>query len=87
MSYILFDSRRVGRQLERFLRVVLEVEGPPYPVQAGRENFRHFAHSGRPVSRLTAELSRVQVAEGQRFATEWFIGTPSPTFHDCSTWP
>lgn len=32
-------------------------------------------------------LSREQLEEGQRLATEWRVGSPFPTFHDFSTWP
>lgn len=31
------------------------------------------------------QLTREQVAEGQRFASEWRVGTPLPTYSDFST--
>jgi TPR repeat protein len=32
-------------------------------------------------------LSREQIAEGQRMASEWRVGTPLPYFKDFKTWP
>jgi len=43
---------------------------------------------GRELRDLFAdELSRDQIAEGQRMASEWRVGTPLPYFKDFSTWP
>jgi predicted secreted hydrolase len=33
------------------------------------------------------QLSREQVTEGQRLASEWQVGTPLPTSSDTKTWP
>uniref|UniRef100_UPI000382E129 tetratricopeptide repeat protein n=1 Tax=Marinobacter gelidimuriae TaxID=2739064 RepID=UPI000382E129 len=32
-------------------------------------------------------LSREQITEGQRMASEWRVGTPLPYFKDFKTWP
>jgi predicted secreted hydrolase len=36
---------------------------------------------------VSEELSRDQITEGQRMASEWRVGTPLPTFNDFSIWP
>ncbi|WP_372614849.1 hypothetical protein [Halomonas sp.] len=33
------------------------------------------------------QLSREQVTEGQRLASEWQVDTPLPTSSDTKTWP
>jgi TPR repeat protein len=36
---------------------------------------------------IAKTLSREQIAEGQRMASEWRVGTPLPYFKDFKTWP
>jgi TPR repeat protein len=36
---------------------------------------------------IAKNLSREQIAEGQRMASEWRVGTPLPYFKDFKTWP
>jgi hypothetical protein len=43
------------------------------------------ARTGRDISLKL--LSREQVTEGQRLASEWQVGTPLPTASDTKTWP
>jgi TPR repeat protein len=47
----------------------------------GNENARLYREA------ILTVLSREQIAEGQRMASEWRVGTPLPYFKDFSTWP